>query len=239
MWGYSPLAWGAPHAAYATSGGDPVTELRAAIVALHHAGIEVWLDVVFNHTMEWSASDGPTVTLRGLDAAELYRLRRPDGPDDGDRDSDDGEAALIDEDLTGCRNTVDFRSPIARAIARQALVRWAVDYGVDGFRFDLAATLVRGDGGPRPDDSFLADLAAEPALADVKLVAEPWDIGPGGYVPGRFPEPWSEWNGRYRDDVRDLWRGVPAASAGRSPASPGPTTSSTRRPAVHRHRSRS
>ena len=181
--------------------GDPVTELRAAIVALHRAGIEVWLDVVFNHTMEWSAAAGPTVTLRGLDAAELYRLRRPD--------RDGGDGALVDDDLTGCHNTVDFRSPIARALARQALVRWAVDYGIDGFRFDLAATLVRGDGGPSPDAPFLAELAAEPALADVKLVAEPWDLGPDGYLPGDLPEPWSEWNGRYRDDVRDLWRGEP------------------------------
>ena len=199
VWGYSPLAWGAPHAGYAVAGGDPVTELRAAIVALHRAGIEVWLDVVFNHTMEWSAAAGPTVTLRGLDAAELYRLRRPD--------RDGGDGALVDDDLTGCHNTVDFRSPIARALARQALVRWAVDYGIDGFRFDLAATLLRGDGAPSPDAPFLAELAAEPALADVKLVAEPWDLGPGGYLPGGLPEPWSEWNGRYRDDVRDLWRG--------------------------------
>lgn len=195
VWGYNPLAWGAPEAGYATKGGDPVAELRTAVAALHAAGIEVWLDVVFNHTCEGSLGSGPILSWRGFDNADAYRLLP--GPGGG----------LVDDDVTGCGNAIDTRSPWIRRLVRELLVRWVVEYGIDGFRFDLAATLVRGDDGPTPASAFLAELAAEPALDGVKLVAEPWDTGLGGYALGSFPPPWREWNDRFRDDARDLWRG--------------------------------
>ena len=196
VWGYNPLAWGAPHSSYATAGGDPVAELRAAVAALHAAGIEVWLDVVYNHTCEGRLGEGPILSWRGFDNAAAYRLRT--GPD-----------GLVDDDVTGCGNAIDTRSGPMRRLIRETLVRWVTEIGIDGFRFDLAATLIRGDEGPTADHPFLADLTNEPALAAVKLVAEPWDTGPGGYEVGTFPPPWREWNDRFRDDVRDLWRGSP------------------------------
>lgn len=194
VWGYNPLAWGAPHASYATPAGDPVSELRTAVAALHSAGIEVWLDVVFNHTCEGSLGRGPILSWRGFDNAGTYRL--VDGPA--------GPAGLVDDDVTGCGNAVDTRSPLVRRLIRQCLVRWVEEIGVDGFRFDLAATLMRGDGDPTETSAWLADLAAEPRLERIKLVAEPWDLGAGGYALGRFPAPWREWNDRFRDDGRDL-----------------------------------
>jgi glycogen operon protein len=192
VWGYNPLGWGAPHEGYATDGGDPVAELRAAIAALHDAGLEVWLDVVFNHTCEGALGSGPILSWRGFDNAATYRLRP-------------GAAALVDDDVTGCGNSVDARSPVVRDLVRQSLVRWVREFGVDGFRFDLAPVLLRGDDGPDPRAPLLAELAAEPALDGVRLVAEPWDVGLGGYVLGRFPDPWREWNDRFRDDARQLW----------------------------------
>ncbi len=194
VWGYNPLAWGAPHAGYATAGGDPVAELRATVDALHAAGIEVWMDVVFNHTCEGSLGHGPILSWRGFDNAATYRLIP-------------GPEGLVDDDVTGCGNAVDARSPWVRRLIRESLVRWVTEAGIDGFRFDLAATLARGDDGPRADAPLLAELAAEPLLAETKLVAEPWDLGPDGYALGRFPAPWREWNDRFRDDSRDLWRG--------------------------------
>lgn len=197
VWGYNPLAWGAPHAGYAAPGSSPVTDLRAAVAAIHEAGIEVWLDVVFNHTCEGSLGSGPIVSWRGFDNVGAYRL--VPGPD-----------GLADEDVTGCGNAIDTRSPWMRRLIIETLVRWVEEYGIDGFRFDLAATLIRGDDGPDPASAWLADLAAEPRLDDVRLVAEPWDTGIGGYAAGRFPAPWREWNDRFRDDTRGLWRGEPA-----------------------------
>ncbi len=194
VWGYNPLAWGSPHAEYATDGGDPVAELRAAVAALHEAGVEVWLDVVFNHTCEGRLGSGPILSWRGFDNAATYRLVT-------------GPEGLVDEDVTGCGNAVDARSPSVRRLIRETLVRWVVEYGIDGFRFDLAATLVRADDGFDDRSPFLADLAAEPGLDGVKLVAEPWDSGPDGYALGRFPAPWREWNDRFRDETRNLWRG--------------------------------
>ena len=194
VWGYNPLSWGAPHEGYATAGGLPNAELRSAIGALHDAGIEVIVDVVVNHTCEGGLGSGPILSWRGFDNAATYRLLP--GPD-----------GLVDDDVTGCGNSVDTRSPVVRRLIRECLVRWVTELGVDGFRFDLAATLIRGDDGPTAESAFLTELAAEPALAGVKLVAEPWDTGLGGYAVGTFPPPWREWNDRFRDDVRDLWRG--------------------------------
>lgn len=194
VWGYNPLAWSAPHAGYATAGGDPVAELRASVTTLHEAGIEVWLDVVYNHTCEGALGHGPILSLRGFDNAAVYRLVA-------------GPHGLVDDDVTGCGNAIDTRSPIVRRLIRESLVRWVSEYGIDGFRFDLAATLIRTDDGPDRHSAFLTDLADEPALDGVKLVAEPWDTGVGGYALGQFPAPWREWNDRFRDDVRNLWRG--------------------------------
>ncbi len=203
VWGYNPLAWGAPHAGYASAGGDPVSELRAVVRSLHESGIEVWLDVVFNHTCEGALGEGPILSWRGFDNAATYRLIPI-------------ASGLADDNLTGCGNAVDTRSPSVRRLIVETLVRWVEEYGIDGFRFDLAATLIRGDAGPTADHPLLADLAARPELAGVKLVAEPWDIGMGGYVLGGFPEPWREWNDRFRDDIRDVVRAqatLPAAAA--------------------------
>jgi glycogen operon protein len=194
VWGYNPLAWGAPHNSYASAGGDPVAELRAAVDALHEAGLEVWLDVVFNHTCEGGLGSGPILSWRGFDNADTYRLRP-------------GPHGLVDDDLTGCGNTVDFRSDAIRALVRQLLVRWVEEYGIDGFRFDLAAVALRGDDGPDPHAPLLAELAGDDRLSSVRLVAEPWDVGLGGYALGGFPPPWREWNDRFRDDARALWLG--------------------------------
>ncbi len=206
VWGYNPLAWRAPHEAYAREGHDPVMELRNAVASLHAAGIEVWLDVVFNHTCEGSLDSGSVLSWRGFDNVDAYRLR-----------TEQGRPGVVDDDVTGCGNSIDARSAWMRRLIRESLLGWVEDYGIDGFRFDLATTLVRGDDGFDPAAPLLAELAAEAALTGVKLVAEPWDVAPGGYAAGRFPAPWREWNDRFRDDVRDLWRGRStwAAGAGR------------------------
>jgi isoamylase len=202
VWGYNPLAWAAPHAGYASRGGDPVWELRGAVERLHDAGLEVWLDVVFNHTCEGSLGTGPILSWRGFDNRATYRLRA-------------GEHGLVDDDVTGCGNAVDTRSAMVRRLVVETLAGWVNDYGIDGFRFDLAATLIRGDQGPTDGHPLLADIAACPELAGVKLVAEPWDLGSDGYGLGRFPDPWREWNDRSRDSLRDLGcaHSTPAAVA--------------------------
>lgn len=201
VWGYNPLGWGAPHAGYASAGASPVAELRAAVAALHEAGLEVWLDVVFNHTCEGSLGSGPILSWRGFDNAAAYRL--VEGPD-----------GLVDDDVTGCGNAIDTGSPTTRRLIRELLVRWVEEWGIDGFRFDLAATLIREDDGPTAASAFLAELAEDERLGGTRLIAEPWDTGLGGYAVGSFPSPWREWNDRFRDDVRDVWRGEP----GRWPA---------------------
>ncbi len=193
-WGYNPLAWGAPHAAYAGPGGDPVTELRHAVRRLHESGIEVWLDVVFNHTCEGSLGSGPILAWRGFDNRAAYRLVP-------------GSAGLVDEDVTGCGNAIDTRSEWIRNLIVEMLARWVIEIGIDGFRFDLATTLIRGDQGPEPDHPLLTAISAHPSLRNTKLVAEPWDMGANGYALGRFPRPWREWNDRFRDRMRDLSRG--------------------------------
>jgi isoamylase len=195
-WGYNPIAFFVPEPRYALA--DPAVEFGAMIRALHEAGIEVILDVVLNHTAESDAT-GPTLSLRGLDNEGYYRL-----DPDGDWTNH-----------TGTGNTLDLSKPLTLQLAMDALRHWAVAYGVDGFRFDLGAVLGR-DRQDRfdPDGPFLQALRQDPVLGRLKLIAEPWDIGPGGYRLGDFPHPFAEWNDRFRDAVRCFWRGDEAAAPG-------------------------
>ncbi len=188
-WGYNPAALFVPDPRLAPGGID---ELRACVDALHGAGIEVLLDVVLNHTGEGDAL-GPTVSLRGLDNATYYR-------------SVAGDAARYVDD-TGCGNTLALDRPPVLRLAMDALRYYTSAAGVDGFRFDLATTLGRRADGFDPAAPLLAAIAQDPVLRELKLVAEPWDLGPGGHRLGAFPAQWGEWNDRYRDAVRRFWRG--------------------------------
>jgi glycogen operon protein len=188
-WGYQPVGFFAPEPRY--GGAGPRAEFRAMVRRFHGAGIEVILDVVFNHTGEGDAR-GPMLSLRGIDNASYYRL------------SDRG--AYINE--TGTGNTLDLSEPLTLRLVLDCLRHWVQEMGVDGFRFDLAATLARGaSGAVEAHAPFLSAIAQDPVLRCVKLIAEPWDIGPGGYHLGWFPHPFSEWNDRFRDDTRRFWRG--------------------------------
>ncbi len=192
-WGYNPVGYFAPHAAYSSSGsrGEQVEEFRAMVRALHAAGIEVLLDVVYNHTGEGDET-GPTLSLRGIDNLAYYRMQ-------ADR------SRYVD--YTGCGNTLDARSPPALQLLTDSLRYWVSEMHVDGFRFDLASALARASDDVDPRAAFFSVLRQDPVVSGVKLVAEPWDLGPGGYRVGGFPPPWTEWNDRYRDTVRDVWRG--------------------------------
>ncbi len=190
-WGYSTLAYLAPEPRYAAVPGEEIAEFRAMVDALHAAGLEVVLDVVFNHTCEGGVG-GPSLSWRGLDAPSWYQL----GP--GGRDID----------LTGCGNTLDAGSVLVRRLVLDCLRHWVTTMGVDGFRFDLASTLGRpGGSGFSPHAPLLAEIGADPVLSTVKLIAEPWDATGEGFQVGGFGPEWAEWNGRYRDGVRDFWRG--------------------------------
>jgi glycogen operon protein len=190
-WGYNPYAFQVVEPRYA-AGGDVAAEFRAMVAALHGAGIEVILDVVFNHTAETNEL-GPTLSFRGLDNASYYRL-----------DPHDPRRYL---DWAGTGNTLNVAHPRVLQLVLDSLRHWAA-LGVDGFRFDLATTLgrVRG-GGFAPDGPFFQAIAQDPVLGGLKLIAEPWDLGPDGYQQGRFPPPFSMWNDRFRDTVRRFWRG--------------------------------
>lgn len=187
-WGYNPISWMAPDPRLAP-GGWP--EVRHAIAALHDAGFEVILDVVFNHSGE-SDEFGPTVSLRGLDNAHYYRLG-------------ENPASYIND--AGCGNILAFERAQVVRLALDALRAWALHGGVDGFRFDLATTLARRQSGFDRDAPFLAALLQDPTLRHLKLIAEPWDVGPGGYQLGNFPALFAEWNDRFRDCARRFWRG--------------------------------
>jgi isoamylase len=189
-WGYNPVAWFAPANEYAVD--DAVVEFKTMVRALHSAGIEIILDVVFNHTAEGNES-GPLLSLRGIDNSVYYRLTPAD--------------LRFYENLTGCGNTVNCEHPRVRALIVDCLRYWVEEMHVDGFRFDLATVLGRDAGGFSAQAALFKALRAEPALAYVKLIAEPWDVGLGGYQLGRFPAGWSEWNDRYRDATRAFWRG--------------------------------
>jgi isoamylase len=192
-WGYSTLSFFAPDRRFATAGGDPVRELKEAVKRLHAAGIEVVLDVVYNHTCEGDRL-GPTVSLRGIDNSVYYRL-----------DSDEPREYL---DFTGCGNTLDAAHPQVLKLVTDSLRYWVTEMHVDGFRFDLAPSLARGVGGAVDRvGAFFSVVHQDPVLSRVKLIAEPWDLGEGGYQVGNFPILWTEWNGRFRDTVRRFWRG--------------------------------
>ena len=187
-WGYNPVAWFAPSNEFAVH--DAVVEFKTMTRALHGAGIEVILDVVFNHTAEGDES-GPVLSFKGLDNSVYYRLQ----PD-----------KRRYENLTGCGNTVNCEHPHVRATIVECLKYWVEEMHVDGFRFDLATVLARDANGFNERSEFFSAVRAEPALAYVKLIAEPWDVGHGGYRLGRFPAGWAEWNDRYRDTMRAFWR---------------------------------
>jgi glycogen operon protein len=189
-WGYNSLAWFAPEPRYAVK--DAVLEFKTMVRALHEAGLEVVLDVVFNHTAEGN-EHGPTLNLRGFDNELYYRL------------SSQNRAHYVN--FSGCGNTVNFEHPAVRAMVLDCLRYWATEMRVDGFRFDLAPILGRDASGYSRNAQFFAALRSDPHLAYVKMIAEPWDVGPGGYQLGHFPPGWSEWNDRYRDAVRAFWRG--------------------------------
>ncbi len=188
-WGYNSASWFAPDPRYAYR--DSVNELKTLVRALHKAGIEVILDVVYNHTAEADAR-GTTLSLKGLTASESYRF----GTDGSDFIND-----------TGCGNTVNIESLSMLTLIMDSLRYWTEHYHIDGFRFDLAATLGREHNAFRTQAAFFKAVAQDPALSRVKLIAEPWDIGPGGYQLGHFPDTWYECNDRFRDTVRGFWRG--------------------------------
>ncbi|MFE5330206.1 glycogen debranching protein GlgX [Embleya sp. NPDC056575] len=192
-WGYNTIGFFAPHAAYSSTGerGQQVQEFRSMVKALHAAGIEVILDVVYNHTAEGNHL-GPTLSFRGLDNASYYRL------------ADDKRYYL---DTTGTGNSLLMRSPHVLQLIMDSLRYWVTDMHVDGFRFDLAATLARQFHEVDRLSSFFDLVQQDPVVSQVKLIAEPWDVGEGGYQVGNFPPLWTEWNGKYRDTVRDFWRG--------------------------------
>ncbi len=195
-WGYNTLGFFCPHPRYGSRGGGRALrdEFRDMVRRLHAAGLEVVLDVVFNHTAE-SDETGPTLAWRGLDNTNWYRL-----------DADDRAAY---ENPTGTGNALDLRHPHVLQLVTDSLRWWVEQFHVDGFRFDLAPVLARGDRGFEPRAAWLAAIAQDPVLQRVKLIAEPWDIGPGGYQLGAFPTGWAEWNDRFRDTLRAFWLGHP------------------------------
>jgi isoamylase len=194
-WGYNTIGFLAPHHRYAARGsrGQQVPEFKAMVRTLHEAGIEVILDVVYNHTAEGNHL-GPTLCFRGIDNPAYYRLA-------ADR--------TYYADYTGTGNTLNVRHPHALQLVMDSLRYWAVEMHVDGFRFDLAATLAREFHDVDRLAAFFDLVQQDPVVSQLKLIAEPWDVGDGGYQVGNFPPLWTEWNGRYRDAVRDFWRGTP------------------------------
>ena len=197
-WGYNTFGFFAPHYQYAAThkAGSAVAEFKSMVRSFHDAGIEVILDVVYNHTAE-SDHLGPTINFRGIDNAAYYRLL-------------DGDLKLY-KDFTGTGNSLNARHPHTLQLIMDSLRYWVLEMHVDGFRFDLASTLAREFYDVDRLSAFFDLVQQDPVISQVKLIAEPWDIGEGGYQVGNFPGLWTEWNGKYRDTVRDYWRGEPAA----------------------------
>ncbi|HYZ29878.1 MAG TPA: glycogen debranching protein GlgX, partial [Thermoleophilaceae bacterium] len=193
-WGYSSIGYFAPHSEYAATGkhGDEVREFKGMVKALHRAGIEVILDVVYNHTAEGNHL-GPMLAFKGVDNKTYYRLV-PDNP-------------RFYMDFTGTGNSFNTLHPSVLRLIMDSLRHWVTECHVDGFRFDLASTLARELYDVDRLSAFFDTIHQDPVLSQVKLIAEPWDVGPGGYQVGNFPVLWSEWNGIYRDTMRDWWRG--------------------------------
>jgi isoamylase len=196
-WGYNTIGFLAPHNRYSSAGqrGEQVGEFKSMVKALHEAGIEVILDVVYNHTAEGDHM-GPTLSLRGIDNAAYYRL------------SDSERWRYLD--YTGCGNSLNARHPHSLQLVMDSLRYWILEMHVDGFRFDLAAALARELHDVDRLSTFFDLVQQDPVVSQVKLIAEPWDVGEGGYQVGNFPPLWTEWNGKYRDTVRDFWRGQPS-----------------------------
>ena len=191
-WGYATLSFFAPSQRFASRPGAQEREFKEMVRALHRGGIEVILDVVYNHTCEGDRL-GPTLSLRGVDNRVYYRLKPSD---------------LAEyEDVTGCGNTLDMRNPQVLRLIMDSLRYWVREMHVDGFRFDLASALGREEGAMSRLSTFFDIVFQDPVLSRVKLIAEPWDLGEGGYQVGNFPVNWTEWNGRYRDVIRHVWRG--------------------------------
>ena len=197
-WGYNTIAFLAPQNTYSSSGqrGQQVQEFKGMVRALHEAGIEVILDVVYNHTAEGNHL-GPTLSFRGIDNEAYYRLENDD--------------KRYYTDYTGTGNSLNVGNPHALQLIMDSLRYWVLEMHVDGFRFDLAATLAREFYDVDRLATFFELVQQDPVVSQVKLIAEPWDVGPGGYQVGNFPPQWTEWNGKYRDTVRDFWRGEPQA----------------------------
>ena len=196
-WGYNTIGFLAPHNRYCSAGqrGEQVGEFKTMVKALHTAGIEVILDVVYNHTAEGDGR-GPTLSFRGIDNHAYYRL------------DDANPWRYID--YTGCGNSLNVRHPHSLQLIMDSLRYWVLEMHVDGFRFDLASALARGMHDVDRLSTFFDLVQQDPVVSQVKLIAEPWDVGEGGYQVGNFPPLWTEWNGKYRDTVRDFWRGQPA-----------------------------
>jgi glycogen operon protein len=195
-WGYNTIGFFAPHNGYASAAPShgQVAEFKSMVKTLHQAGIEVILDVVYNHTAEAGAL-GPTLSFRGIDNAAYYRL------------ADDDPSVYLD--YTGCGNSLNVRHPHSLQLIMDSLRYWIDEMHVDGFRFDLAAALARELHDVDRLSTFFDLVQQDPLVSQVKLIAEPWDVGQGGYQVGKFPPLWTEWNGKYRDTVRDYWRGSP------------------------------
>jgi glycogen operon protein len=193
-WGYNTLSYFAPDVRYASSGSpmEAVREFKMMVRALHAANLEVILDVVYNHTAEGNHL-GPTLSLRGIDNTSYYRLLPTD--------------SRFYQDFTGCGNTLNMRSPRVLQLIMDSLRYWVLEMHVDGFRFDLASALARELHAVDKLGAFFDIIHQDPVLSQVKLIAEPWDLGEGGYQVGNFPSKWTEWNGKYRDAVRRFWRG--------------------------------
>ena len=199
-WGYNSIGFLAPHNAYSYAGerGEQVNEFKAMVRSMHEAGLEVILDVVYNHTAEGNHL-GPSLSMKGFDNPAYYRL------------SSEDKRFFVD--YTGTGNTMNMRHPNVLKLIMDSLRYWITEMHVDGFRFDLASTLAREEHAVDRLSAFFDLIHQDPIINRVKLIAEPWDVGDGGYQVGNFPALWSEWNGKYRDTVRDYWAGAPGSLA--------------------------